>query len=391
MDGEHIQEGTKMIFDFLAKNNITHLSKVSNRIRFDDVVVRLVNEQDVDKLMSFVKQNSYIQSGLISANPFAYNKDGIALACDGHLSYNDTVAKFISIYIASNKNNQTLNKVGKDDFYDFLIVYYNNVFANRDYQRIISDFNLNATGQELSDIIINYKQVLELIIKSSSPDFSYDDYLKHYRSNIGLSKNEELVHNVHIPMKDDDALENLLLEIVQVMTHKYGKETTINSIDDYLHSGNTRRITKDNNLRSRAQYFQLCEKLNNVLKQTNLSLTEYINLLKEKHIKLDNNNSKNEILLSGIIGTYKKYQQLSGDGINYVRSAIRRLVLKGDYLGFTRDNGIRETIMNNFSRNDIIDLLKTKYGYTEENDETLEVMCDRFIEDVMSMSKSFHK
>ena len=40
LDADHIERGVNEIFDFLDKNNISHLSKVGQKIRFDDVVVR---------------------------------------------------------------------------------------------------------------------------------------------------------------------------------------------------------------------------------------------------------------------------------------------------------------------------------------------------------------
>lgn len=387
LDGDHIKEGINIIFNFLAKNNISHASKVSKEIRFDDVVIRLISEQDVDKLLNFVKQNSYIQSGLIPPNPFAYNKDGIALACDGALSYNSTVSRFISLYINNKKIKQDLDNVGVSDFYNFLIAYYNNVFTEKNYQIVINDFNLKTDDEELNSIITNYKQVLALIIKSSSPDFNYSDYLEHFREcSSGTLNNNYIVTNDK--ENGNKFLEDLLLDVVQTMSLKYGKEVAINSINVYLSTGLSNRITRDNNLRFRVVNSELRVYLNNVLKQSNLSLNEYINLLEEKNTKqevsiLNNNN----LLVSGLKSTYDKYEQLSGNGIDYIRSAVKRLAFKGDYSGFTRDNGIRESIMRYITKEDFIEWLKVQYGYAYVDDLSLEVMCNSFIDEVISMNK----
>ena len=55
LDGEHIERGVKEIMAFLANHSISHQSKVSKKIRFDDVVVRLANESDARKLLDFIK------------------------------------------------------------------------------------------------------------------------------------------------------------------------------------------------------------------------------------------------------------------------------------------------------------------------------------------------
>ena len=43
-------------------------------------------------------------------NPFAYNKHGLALACDGEISYNSTIARCISIYIHENNTKSNFQR-----------------------------------------------------------------------------------------------------------------------------------------------------------------------------------------------------------------------------------------------------------------------------------------
>lgn len=99
LDYEHIYEGVNRIFNFLAKSNIAHCSKVSSDIRFDDVVVRLNNLEDAKKLQNFVDNDRYIQKGLMKPNAFTISNNKVAYAYDGGLSYNSCVAKIIAVIL----------------------------------------------------------------------------------------------------------------------------------------------------------------------------------------------------------------------------------------------------------------------------------------------------
>ena len=84
LDSEHINEGVKRIFTFLAENNISHSSKVRDRtISCDNIVIRLDNVRDAKKLSEFIKCDEYIQSGLLECSPFTFNDNGISyLLCN---------------------------------------------------------------------------------------------------------------------------------------------------------------------------------------------------------------------------------------------------------------------------------------------------------------------
>ena len=57
VDSTHINEAANKIFEFLRENNIKHLSKIASEIRFDDIVVRLINPDDVLKLIDFINND----------------------------------------------------------------------------------------------------------------------------------------------------------------------------------------------------------------------------------------------------------------------------------------------------------------------------------------------
>ena len=99
LDADHLEDGAKMIFDFIANNRICSNSKISSEIRFDDIVIRMVEPEELILLLNFINNNEYIQEGLISPNPFAFNYHGLALACDGLTSYNGIISSLIDLYM----------------------------------------------------------------------------------------------------------------------------------------------------------------------------------------------------------------------------------------------------------------------------------------------------
>ena len=176
LDSQHIEEGAKLIFNFLTNHNISHVSKIGKQIRFDDIVVRLIKEEDAKALLDFVKNNDYIQEGLIKANPFAFQQDGIAMACDGHESYNYTVAQLIDLYLNSRKRNNSLDKVSYQDYYHYLADHYRSEFINKESHLLENKLDMNTEESKK-----NYQHIIALMLKSQSKDFTLKDYFNHYQ------------------------------------------------------------------------------------------------------------------------------------------------------------------------------------------------------------------
>ncbi len=389
LDSQHIWDGVNIIFDFLSQNNIIHQSKVGKRFRFDNVVIRLTNKKDAEKLIKFIKTNQYIQDGLVEPNPFAYNKDNIALACDGNISYNETVSSCIGIYISEKRKNNQLDEVGVKDFYVFLSNYYYNVFMNKDYNKFKEDFNLEDFNGLNDNVFANYKQVLALIIKSADPNFNFDNYIDHFKMCAKGKVDENYLQSLDfIPptIKDNGItpIEELLFEVLDTMTRKYGRDYAIKNISSYLKTGMSNYITRDNNLRERVITSNFFEYINNNLSKNNLSLEQYINLLENKGKRTSD---KEQILISSLMSTYNKYEKFIHAGKQYVLSALISLTTKNSYLGFTRENGARDLMVNNVTQNDVINIFKQKYGYADLDATMLTYVCNMYTENLINMQK----
>lgn len=170
------------------------------------------------------------------------------------------------------------------------------------------------------------------------------------------------------------------------MASKYGKETAINSVKNYINTGKSSFITRDYNLRQRVLNYSLADKINNILQNNVLSFENYISLIEQKN-NFDVN--KEQILNSALMSTYNKYEALSGQGKSYMTSALSQLLLYNSYLGFTKTNGARGSMINGVSVNDVKKMLMTKYGYEDINADVLLQIVTRYVDDILNIQKKY--
>ena len=278
LDAKHIERGVQMIFKFLDKNKISHLSKVGKRIRFDNVVIRLINPEDADKLLDFIKKNHYIQDGLLKPNPFAFQKDNIALAVDGDLSYNSTVSRLITDYLLREKENNNLKNVSADNFYNYVNVLYKTQFITHENDHLSNLFDWEDYEE------INYREVISLILKSKNSFFQYKDLIDHYLTCANISNSEEL---------ETQEVNDMLIESIIAMTKRFNKCGT-NNVEAYYETGNPTLITSQNRLRERVVNNNFRDRLRKILNKNNISFIDYAeNLLQEYDIDLESFVSQN--------------------------------------------------------------------------------------------------
>ena len=120
IDKEHLYEGANILFDFIESQNITHLSKISQEIRSDNIVVRLTKNDfaNAQKIIDFVNNNTYLKEGLNKTNPFTPTYKGIGLMQEKGISYNNEISLIISNYILRSYNDNK-EDVNINDFLDY--------------------------------------------------------------------------------------------------------------------------------------------------------------------------------------------------------------------------------------------------------------------------------
>ena len=255
LDVEHIYYGVNQIFEFVAKNNISHLSKVSNSTRFDDVVLRLDDVGSVEKIREFVSKNPYIKEGLVPQNPFSFQDDFISITWDGNLSYNMVVSEWISDYINELKRCSRLDEASYIDFYQFLQRRYNEVFR---LGKNINIFSQTRQFVEVKEDLLDYKYVTEILLSSLSPYAKLDNFYKKVESIKNEKNREEELLNLQRLLNNDvqmyDDITNEQREIFDYalieLSKKEGLEQAIKILKHFSKNGNYRVFTRTNNIRS---------------------------------------------------------------------------------------------------------------------------------------------
>lgn len=188
LDKNHIKDGVCLIFDFLSKSNIPHLSKIAKHIRNDGVVIKLINIDDALALQKFIDNTPYFKQGILPNNPFMINNKAISYTCDGLLSFNDVLSSYIKLYIDYHKRLNTLYLVGAQNFIEFIIEHYKYWFVNKSNNfTSFPNFDIYNNKKRADDL----KNITELFLKSFQDGFNLDSFLGHY-----LSINENSSNNV---------------------------------------------------------------------------------------------------------------------------------------------------------------------------------------------------
>lgn len=374
LDFNHINLGAKQIFQFLSDNNIPHISKIGSHVRFDDIVIRLINEDDVLKLVNFVNSNQYIKEGLMKPNPFIFDAIGVSLACDGLISFNSTIAKLISLYIKNNQQANTLYQVGTDDFYKFVEQYYRNAFMSPSgINKLINDFGLNNTGS-INEILVNYKNVFELILKNNNKDFSFNDFFYHFEECINSEKQKEKLNDIRAlrQVQVDNQIINqtneMIIYAIDTMTEKYpDRQAVINAIHDYVYTGEPKYITSYKELRNYIINSNFKENVIGILNKEQTNFHTYVNsLLKEKEQEQNTEIIGQEKALthaekSVILSTQEIFKVMSAKyNINVAYENFKLYIQTGDPKKLTRQYDLRDRIVNSNFRMQLIELLNER-------------------------------
>lgn len=349
LDSNHIVNGVERIFSFLASKNISHLSKVSKHIRFDDIVIRVSNSFDAEIISNFIKNDSYIQEGLIKHNPFAVEKESISYACDKNISYNSMVSTLVANYI--NYSYDLKQDVNIESFKKYIEMFYIDVFTNHNYQKLSNDlFHFSIR------LLTNYKRVIELIYNNLSPNYTYGDYLEFFEKNTkDYHRKSELKKKEETQGSYDEItlLKRSLIEFGKKKkedgTRVYSYKDTILQIYEYFKTNDPIYITKSGGIRYDMVKCNYRDILIEYMSSNNLEFNDVI--LK----------TKKSILDDAINSLREKY------GNEYdVSYAIKRLLILHDYSGFTNYNNARDNLICGVSIQDVKEIITKELGINYE-------------------------
>ena len=357
IDYNHLYKSAIEIFDYLEKNNISHLSKIGKEIRFDNIVVRLTNINDAKKLIAFVNSNPYIMEGMIKPNPFTFTENSISITSDGNLSYNQVIATYIGLYLAYMKDNNLLQDINPNTFFNFI---------NNFYQKILKDdSNIKETTKKFklynNKELIDLKNITELIITSYN-----DYYIEQFNEYFNKINNKQQVNDRNL---DENKTKELLFNAIKIMSNKENREVAIGRIKILLMTDNYNYITRENNLRYQLKEYDFANKLKILLSSKHISLENYLyvieslknkdNNVTESTIKEDNNLIE-ELLVECISVMKMKY------GIEDTRENLYHFYNSNNPMLITRQNDLRNRVMSiNFKEEIDKELIKNNMTFLE--------------------------
>ena len=386
IDKEHIYDGANYLFDFLIREKIQHMSKIGRHIRFDDIVVRVTNMVDADKVISFVNNNSYLREGNLPLNPFTVCDNIVSMTWDGNLSYNSVLSNWISEYINFEKENNNLDDVNFINFYDYVLRMCNLLFEKgiglREYYQKLEMSNLfsGISNREISYKLLNYYDVTKLILSFLGTNIEKDGIYKYIDkvsdSDYQINKMNEIamLYDKSSSLDREEYLEQkkeVLRKSFTYMYEKYGYDGTRNRFLLFMEDGNYSRITRYKDAR---ELF-----INN-----NITKEILIEIAKEWYIKNKNVENMMNLALDDTYGKYDYYQ---------VTCAIEKMFIERDFSLVINRNGYRMELIKLFSKDDIllhIMEILTRNGYKIEYND-INSLCRLYIDNFNTISNKRKK
>ena len=341
LDYAHIQEGAKGIFDFLARNNISHESKIGSGERIDNIVIRVGNKEDAAMIANFINTNEFIKSGLMPCSPFCLSDGNIAYTADSYLSFNDVLCEYINEYVGLFQNDPSF---GLEHFKNFLIEKYSNYFINGKQLDLLinntKDKRYRFEG-DITALLVNYQQISELIINQLAPSFDLNQYYKyveslkqeyHTKDNYNrLRKLQNKEFNDETEKTDNPRLD-ILRDIIMINYTKYGLAQVSGAFRAFMRERKISMFTKDNNSRQKIASFSQEEILELIKKNGVENLEDFIKGV----TGLDK-----DYLKTAVLETFRKY------GVAQAEVAIKQYMLENNPSFFTNDNKARTNVINN--------------------------------------------
>lgn len=258
LDSSHIENGVKMIFDFMDKNNITTISKVGSNIKSDSIVIRVSNVKDAQKIIDFVKNNRYLRDGINkNTNPFIPSINGVKYTMDGSLSYTTMIASIVSMFINSWVKYRD-REPNVNDLYRYTYNLEKKLLRRGlDADRaIVAVDSLMGDGDYSSSDVYSLKVALNLFLKTFDKKFEINDFYNFFDE---VKNKENYYYDNYIDV------ETILREELRVLSSKLGEKQAILNMDAYSKTGDVMYISRENNIRDRFERIDFRTHLNRYL------------------------------------------------------------------------------------------------------------------------------
>ena len=339
---ECIYECANKIFDYIEQNDLSTMSKISDIVRSDSIVLRMVSEDEVRKLMNFINNDKQLVENAKNVNPFLVKDGVVGIAYDGMLSYNTVLSDLLSNYFLKHRENNTLQNVSVDDFRTFVSnQYYNNFKDATGIQNFKIESSCLKRCGDRAHAILNYEQVYKLILLSLNNKVNSNDiidtinqYKNKLNDQIMVQHYSSIINagNYNIANNNLQHVKEIVDSYILYAEQKYGYSNIHIYLESYL-GGNQFSITRDNDYRNLFIQNISTEQLRQLFGD---DIKGYIANICNKN-KINNKpdiHMTKQIVDSYIIHAISKY------GLPNVSMYLKDY-LKGNECAITRDNNYR--------------------------------------------------
>lgn len=348
---EKIEEAVIKIMDFIAEEQMPTKSKVATAIRADGVILRMANFDDALSLLTFLKKEDFKMAK--STNPFMFREGVAAVTYDNYLSYNRVLSVLLERYFKMCRRTKALKKVSYKHFREYAKQFVEEVFRNpKLIEACFLSSGVKPGFNSVGAMIVNYEQVLRLILLQLDDKMNMQTYQNFYQS----VRNDQVV----LPMeayynelmknyraKENNELnngfaENLLVDYINYIYQQNDMDAVFSYLSAYMNGFST-AITRKNNYRQNFLMY--------------LPPSEIARIVKGDLKKfLDNYAAKiGEVSKIEVLTEETKLVEEEPSGVlllnDYIRFAISKYGIKGaaTYLrSFVEGNILAITRTNNF-------------------------------------------
>ena len=342
IDYKYLPRCSKYILEYINKNKLNAVIKISNLVRSDNFIIRTPYLEDAKKIIYFVNHHANIKRFLRKSNPFIPRDDNVGITYDEYMSFNNCLANLLNIYFSARKD--SLDKISADDFASYLIEFKTKLFTDRNFTMDLINDNKFALAYLLiseEELVTNICKIVYILLKYSlnkDPNIN-DDQIKN---KIGYLKNIHSLYEIkqyldEFPdyVKYENPL-NVFHQYIKEAVGNYGFDIIANTLEIYCIDGNFDHITRINEYRNK---FKKLKINGDFIKQVcNGSILKYI---------------KEYCIHEMFDDTYKKY------GKAQLSMAIGMIEKQHSLMGFTNgEYNLRYIISSNISIEEVISYIK---------------------------------
>lgn len=225
LPSEYIEKYSIKIFKFLDKKKIKNISKISDSIRTDGLVIRLSDINDARKVIEYI--NKICSKVASKTNPFTYRIQNVGIGYDGKSSYNSFISSIISKYLEYRYTTNTLIKVSYGDFKSYCEELYRNYFVNKSELNSLKETNFYQRELErLTNESILYKEQYFLV--------NVESMFKIFISSLNENANTNDVLGYILDLQDDKYISSRIEEFSKILNNTQNRNNNIQNNNENL-------------------------------------------------------------------------------------------------------------------------------------------------------------